>query len=254
MFLSSNRKSKLKVVLEDTEFKTNTLLFRMLINKRNFFDMFFPLLIDPKRTIDHHFYMICLALSPVNMHYIFSSTNNMDTLLLLLRTLCKPMNPKVEDDHDMDSIYSHMYGDICIELLQSKLNKNKIKDHCIPVNDYEQYDKVLRKYKEVTTRFLNIRYICKIGANMCKLNEKNEYKCGNICCNKNYLQHKYGLNLYLQDKKPGVYQSEQQMNAWKSRTVVNKWYCSRHCQKVAWNKQNHVDLCIHGQQYQIAFS
>eukprot|EP01084_Bolivina_argentea_P165252 287105_1 len=241
MFLSSNRKSKLKVVLEDTEFKTNTLLFRMLINKRNFFDTFFPLLIYPDHIID--FDRVCLALSPVNMHYIFSSTNNMDTLLLLLRTLRKPMNTKIEDDHDMDFFYMH--DNIFIEMLQSKLNKNKIK-HFIPVNDYEQYDKGMRKYKEIMARmnytftakckeelsylfekdvdynrFLNVRYICKIAAYTFKLNEKNEYKCGNICCNKNYLQHKYGL-IYLQGKKPGVFYAEKQMNAWKSRTVVNK--------------------------------
>ena len=71
-------------------------------------------------------------------------------------------------------------------------------------------------------------------------------KCGNTKCNKTYLQSKYGLSLKstIKMKKDGL---------WHNRKQINKWYicggcklvkyCSRKCQKISWNKQNHAYQC-----------
>ena len=75
-------------------------------------------------------------------------------------------------------------------------------------------------------------------------------KCGNVKCNKNYLQDKYGIYYRIDDTQ------ERKMIAcreWIKRKIINKWYicsgckcakyCSRKCQKISWNKQWHGDQC-----------
>ena len=59
-----------------------------------------------------------------------------------------------------------------------------------------------------------------------------------------YLQSKYGV-----DQKSAI----KMMNdsSWQNRKQINKWYicgecrlvkyCSRKCQKISWNRQNHAD-------------
>ena len=85
-----------------------------------------------------------------------------------------------------------------------------------------------------------------------KCNDHALKTCGNTKCKKAYLTHKYGINLQLLPTMP--------QESWKNLKVLNKWYicggcklvyyCSRKCQKISWNKQNHAYQCKIIQKYQ----
>ena len=85
-------------------------------------------------------------------------------------------------------------------------------------------------------------------------------RCGNDGCNVNYLMHKYGTDFNINQKKhwnleyckdDGIYANT--IKHWDEREVKNKWYtckgctcmkyCSKRCQKVSWNYQNHRQHC-----------
>eukprot|EP01084_Bolivina_argentea_P073580 133512_1 len=74
--------------------------------------------------------------------------------------------------------------------------------------------------------------------------DRHNIKCGNSKCIKSYVYNKYG-NWFLENE-----------DMWKDREIKNKWYlcsgckvvkyCSRKCQKYAWNQENHklrCDIC-----------
>eukprot|EP01084_Bolivina_argentea_P005004 9476_1 len=78
--------------------------------------------------------------------------------------------------------------------------------------------------------------------------EKSGIYCGNKKCQIRYCQHKYGCdvnNIEHKHKSPGVWYCKIYK---KNKTPINKWYickgckfmyyCSRKCQKYAWNKLN----------------
>lgn len=102
-----------------------------------------------------------------------------------------------------------------------------------------------------------------------KLLSYNKIKCGNINCNKNYLKDQYHLEISIIDYdklsqflKKNVNEYLQKLyNEWKNKVIYNEWricknckrvkYCSKKCQKISWNKQNHRKYC---NRYHIQYS
>ena len=96
-----------------------------------------------------------------------------------------------------------------------------------------------------------------------KLSSYNKIRCGNYNCNKNYLKDQYHFGVTIIDhdklakfaKKLLMKYLQQLYKEWINKCIYNKWkickdckrvkYCSRKCQKIAWNKQQHNKYCIY---------
>ena len=95
-----------------------------------------------------------------------------------------------------------------------------------------------------------------------KLLSYDKIKCGNINCNKNYLKDQYNFQLSIitcdklsrfSNKRVTQY-IEKVHEKWASRMICNQWkicknckrikYCSRRCQKISWNQQDHAKKCF----------
>eukprot|EP01083_Nonionella_stella_P108652 316183_1 len=84
---------------------------------------------------------------------------------------------------------------------------------------------------------------------------KGHMRCGNVKCNNKYLMYKYGdraSEVYDVRLHEGYFQNG--WKKWKPLKPIRKWYicsgckliyyCSRKCQKMSWNRQNHKFHCL----------
>ena len=93
-----------------------------------------------------------------------------------------------------------------------------------------------------------------------KLLSYNKIKCGNSKCKKNYLKDQYQLSvipvetLSKFNRKHIENYLKQLYKKWENKQIHNEWrickrcqrvrYCSRKCQKISWNKQEHGKDCF----------
>lgn len=100
-----------------------------------------------------------------------------------------------------------------------------------------------------------------------KLLSYNKIKCGNINCNKNYLKHQYNFQLSIINPdqlstfaKCNVTKYLKQIQQkWVTKRMHNQWkicknckrvkYCSKRCQKISWNEQDHRKYCFEVKDY-----
>eukprot|EP01083_Nonionella_stella_P301764 1037155_1 len=84
---------------------------------------------------------------------------------------------------------------------------------------------------------------------------KGDMRCGNVKCDNKYLMYKYGnraSEVYDVRLHEGYFQTG--WKEWKPLKPIRKWYicsgckliyyCSRKCQKMSWNRQNHKFHCL----------
>eukprot|EP01084_Bolivina_argentea_P287646 493583_1 len=99
--------------------------------------------------------------------------------------------------------------------------------------------------KQLLAALRGFGFIMKMPLQRRSMLETNTNKCGNILCKKIYLENKYGIitDATFMDL----------VKQWENRKVINKWYmckgckcikyCSKYCQKISWNFQNHRYYC-----------
>merc|ERR1712228_234570 len=216
-------------------FYLNYFICKRFMNKRKFFDAHLESYVNeikanriaPSKIVDSisAFFM---SIQMKNIGFIFRSQKNVRYILYLL-AICENLS----DQNNKKQGLTHFFGHYLIKLsqrlpaaLQKKSKEHKencsstIMHHCFDYLDNR------KTYNEILMRALQRRWLY-----------KNFVTCGNDGCSLHYMEHKYGNESVLT----------------KSPKVINKWYickgcecvryCSKECQKISWNKQNHGYQC-----------
>merc|ERR1712228_89324 len=164
--------------------------------------------------------------------WIVNNVKNMQFINVILQIFLNKIYENVEPfDFDFVKYYknvSHIILLRCAENLNEKMIEKCRRE--FGFDNFTEYRKnTIWKLKHMTV--WNLR----------KFKEMS-IKCGNqLCETKSYATHKYGMK--CSDFTTGK----------KLTKIVNKWhvckgcqcvyYCSRKCQKIAWNKQRHKAFC-----------
>eukprot|EP01084_Bolivina_argentea_P287644 493580_1 len=243
----------------------NRFLFKKFINNQQYFNVHFQLggnasLIDIK-----HFMLtgkssynrvlaeLVLWLKSENMKFLFISNNNAMLLKSMYNCFLRMLTFGNRNKDLVETFVCPMLNitrrirkqESSLRSVICNLNQ-KNKESSLAVLDI-----VVKVIKHILSpieqyAFVNCSYYIMNGLNECK--------CGNVICKKKYIQRKYGISfsqLELNQRTLGTLTALHTL--WKNKKVINKWYicsgckcikyCSRYCQKISWNKQNHAFYC-----------
>eukprot|EP01084_Bolivina_argentea_P287643 493575_1 len=271
-----NDKSYYQLLVKNPFPLSNRFLFQKFINNPQYFNPFFQYignnsLLELKKftrketsySLNAGLAKIFLWLKAKNIRFIFMSRCSIELLTSLYRIFMDGFAtpPETVPDPIFSMFIYPMFN------VTKYIDKNS-KHLRLFIRNLNDENKVIsfslleiaRRQQNVIINLTSIRGVLVMpdaDNDILAVKEKNTHKCGNTLCKKIYLQNKYGFNMsYWNSMIQRKFTREIAMELhryMKSRKVINKWYicsgckcvkyCSRYCQKISWNKQNHAYYC-----------
>ena len=168
---------------------------------------------------------------------------------------------------DIDTHYDFLrftFGAILNDIFKNQSKYGKLQTITSKSNDYtnEEIQTKIEQMKQCIVKYDQFPQWLSgtVFESFMKLYIRNEIKCGNPQCLKKYVSDKYGINItidistFFNDNKYIHKKLITLHLIWKNRKIQNKWrlckqckmvkFCSKRCQKIAWNKYDHKQSCI----------
>ena len=212
-------------------------------------------LFSPKYSINSKQFICLLKLCTfhpqIRKKYIFS---NKQWFLTLFQSMINGMNERSESAKCVAAFFELFFGcGLSIGARQMKWIQNSDKSRnylkrlvSVKVDlDCKEYFKLLSQ--GLLTELVGPP----VDLSLAKLYNESTTFCGNVRCSKDALQDKYGVNekefddpLKILDALSKFSHNREKRKKWYiCKGCKTTHYCSRRCQKVSWNRQNHKYQC-----------
>eukprot|EP01084_Bolivina_argentea_P257238 433335_1 len=263
-----NKKNYVQQISEDPLAIYNMLLHRKLINNQQYFNLHFQSVgqgvlmevntfiqkkISSDKSVIFLLQWLFVRIKSRNIKFLFMSNANVKLLKSMYNMMYKLL--KLVKLPDI-AVFNSFAAQMAFISRRIQMHEKSLRSTIAYLNPKIQSLSLSLLDMSIKFDFFPVTNEIKRQLELCLMVDLNHCKCGNVSCGNIYLQHKYAIICpYEFEKDINVTAVEciTLYKMWKKRKAINKWYicsgckcvkyCSRHCQKISWNKQNHAVYC-----------